>query len=140
MSVQTPSAATEERSTPDLLRDFTSQLTTLIHQEAELARGEIEQKAAKAGAGAGLFAAAGTIALVALGVLAAAAVLALATAVDAWIAALIVGGALLVLAGLTAVTGRSAMSRATPPVPEHAIASAKEDVRATANAVKEARA
>jgi membrane protein len=73
--------------------------------------------------GAGLFG------LYALGALTAAAILALATAVAGWLAALIVAAVYGAIAGVLALTGRSKVTAATPPVPEQATESVKEDVR-----------
>ena len=45
-----------------------------------------------------------------------------------WLAALLVGGGLVVVAGLAALVGRASTRRAVPPVPEEAIAGVREDV------------
>ena len=58
------------------------------------------------GIGAGTFGAAGRVALFAFGALTAAAILAVATAVDAWLAALIVAAVYAAVAGVLALTGR----------------------------------
>lgn len=58
----------------------------------------------------------------------AAIVLLLATALEPWIAALIVGVALLLVAGILALTGKKQVARATPPLPEQAIDSVQQDV------------
>ena len=52
----------------------------------------------------------------------------LATALDAWLAALVVAVALLGLAGLLAVGGKGQLQRATPAAPEQTIESVKADV------------
>jgi hypothetical protein len=67
-------------------------------------------------------------------------VLLLATAVDAWIAALIVAVAYAAVAGIAALAGRSQVERGTPPVPERAIDSAKEDLEAAKRSAREGRA
>jgi heme exporter protein D len=43
----------------ELLSDVSQDITTLMHQEVELAKAEIKQSAARAGKGAGMFAGAG---------------------------------------------------------------------------------
>ncbi len=115
-------------STADLIRRLSEESTTLIRQELRLAQLELQEKGKRAGLGAGMFGAASGLALFALGALVAAAILALATTLDAWIAALIVGGALLAGAGVLALVGKSQVSRAVPPAPERAIESSRADV------------
>jgi heme A synthase len=66
--------------------------------------------------------------VIGLCVLVAAAVLALALVWPAWLAALVIGGAALVLAGLAAMFGRSALRRSLPPVPLWAISSVRQDI------------
>jgi hypothetical protein len=46
----------------------------------------------------------------------------------AWLAALVIGGGALVLAGMAAVVGRSSLRRSLPPVPQWAISSVREDI------------
>ena len=76
-----------------------------------------------------MFGGAGLFGLYAVGALIAAAVMALATAVDAWLAALIVGFVLAAIAGVLALQGKTKVQQATPPVPEEATESVKEDVQ-----------
>jgi hypothetical protein len=52
----------------------------------------------------------------------------IATAVEPWIAALIVGVVLLAGAGVLALLGRKQVNRATPPKPERAMESVQDDV------------
>jgi membrane protein len=63
-----------------------------------------------------------------LGALIATAILALSLAVAAWLAALIVTVVLAAVAGVLALQGRNKVQEATPPVPEQATESVKEDV------------
>jgi len=63
-------------------------------------------------------------------VLLAAAVLGIATALPAWLAALIVAGALLLITAILVLIGVNQLKRGVPPVPEETIASVKEDVNA----------
>ena len=76
-----------------------------------------------------MFGGAGLFGFYGFGALTAAAVLALATAVAAWLAALIVAGVLAAVAGVLALQGKSKVAQATPPVPEQAAESVKEDVQ-----------
>jgi hypothetical protein len=79
------------------------------------------------------------LALYAVGTLTACAILVLATLVDAWLAALIVGAGYAALAGVLALIGRKKVEQATPPVPEQAIESSKEDVEWTKQRARAAR-
>jgi len=119
-----------DRSVSDLLKQLSEQTQTLVRDEIQLALLELKHKGKKAGLGAGLFGASGMIALFGVATLIAALVLALATAVDAWLAALIVAVVLLGLAGLLALTGKREIEDAMPPAPQEAIESTKEDVEA----------
>lgn len=117
-----------DRSVAELLKQLSQQTQTLVRDEIQLALLELKDKGKKAGLGAGLFGASGMIALFGVATLIAALVLALATAVDAWLAALIVAVVLLALAGLLALTGKREIEEAIPPVPQEALASTKDDV------------
>jgi membrane protein len=55
--------------------------------------------------------------------------MAIATALEPWLAGLIVALALLATAGILALGGRRQVRAATPPKPEQAIESAEDDVR-----------
>jgi putative superfamily III holin-X len=121
----------DERSASELLRDLSQQTGDLVRQEMELAKAELRVKGKAAGLGAGMFGGAGLMGLYALGALTAAAILGLAIVLDAWLAALIVGLAYGAVAGVLALTGKKKVEQATPPVPEQAIESSKEDVEWT---------
>jgi lipopolysaccharide export LptBFGC system permease protein LptF len=122
--------ATDQASTGELISRLSQEVSLLVRDEMKLAQLEITAKAKKAGIGAGLFGVAGILALFGAGVLVATAVLALALALDAWLAALIVGVALLAIAGVAALMGRSEVQQATPPVPQEAIESVQQDIDA----------
>ncbi len=112
----------------DLVKQLSEQTATLVRQEMKLAQVELQEKGKKAGIGAGMFGAGGLVAFFGAACLIAAAVLALATAVDSWLAAVIVGVVLLAAAGVAALMGKKQIDEATPPAPERAIGSMKEDV------------
>ena len=97
-------------------------------EEMRLARLEMQQKAKHAGIGAGMFGAAGTVALFGAGALVATAILVLATAIAAWLATLIVAVVLLAGAGAIALAGRRQLAEGARPVPEQAIQSVHEDI------------
>ena len=122
-----------DASTGDLVRRLSTQLSDLVRGELELARAELTEKGKRAGAGAAGFGAAGVVALFGVGALVAAAIAGLATVLDVWLSALIIGAVLLIVAGILALIGRSQVQRATPPVPEQAVAGVKRDVE-TVNA------
>jgi hypothetical protein len=68
------------------------------------------------------------ILLYAVGCLIACVILAISEALAAWLSALIVGVALLAVAGAAALVGKSRLQKATPPVPKDAVGSVKADV------------
>ncbi len=112
----------------DLVKQLSEQTSTLVRQEMRLAQAELQEKGKKAGIGAGMFGASGLVAFFGAATLIAATVLALATALDSWLSALIVGVVLLLVAGVAAVLGKQQLEQATPPAPEQAIESIKQDV------------
>ncbi len=93
-----------------------------------LAQAELTEKGRHARKGAGMFGGAGLVALYGLGALIAAAIIGLGTVIDPWIAAAAVGGGLLLIAGILALTGKKEIEEATPPKPEQAIESVQRDV------------
>lgn len=119
-----------DRSTHEIVGDLTSQVAHLARLEAQLAAREVADKAKRGAVGGGMFAAAGVVALYGCAGLAAAAVLALALVWPAWLAALVVGAALLALAAIVAAVGRSKLRGAMPPVPDETIERTREDLRA----------
>jgi membrane protein len=128
-----------DRSVPELARQLSEQTTELVRKEIELAKAELQVKGRKAGLGAGMFGGAGGFVLYGLGALTAGAILALATAVSGWLAALIVAVVWFAIAGVLALTGKNKVQEATPPVPEQAVDSVKEDVQWTKARAKQAR-
>jgi uncharacterized membrane protein YqjE len=118
-----------EASIAELIKQLSEQSSRLARQEVELAKAELAVKGKRAGIGAGMFGGAGVLGFYAFGALTAAAVLALATAVAAWLAALIVTVVLAAIAGILALNGKRKVKQATPPVPEQAAESVKEDVQ-----------
>ncbi|MEZ5098209.1 MAG: phage holin family protein [Thermoleophilia bacterium] len=118
-----------ERSTGDLVKELTREVSTLVRQEVELARAEVGQKARTTGIGLGMFGGAAVAALLALGALTALAILALDEAMPAWAAALIVTAVWAAIAGVLALRGRDKVKEGGAPVPSETIEQAKEDVR-----------
>jgi len=103
-----------ENSVGELVKTMTEQVSVLIRDEAAL--------------GAGMFGVSGVVALYGAACLLACAIIAISGVVSAWLAALIVGVALLAAAGVMALLGKGRISKATPPVPEQAVADVKADV------------
>jgi uncharacterized membrane protein YqjE len=124
-------SAVRDQSVADLVKQLTEQTRTLARQEIELAKAELAEKGKKAGLGVGMFGAAGLFGFFAFAALTACAVLALATAIDGWLAALIVAALYGAIAGVLALSGRKQVREAAPPVPEQTVDEVKEDVRWT---------
>ncbi len=120
---------TEDASAGQLVAQLTEDISTLVRDEVALAKRDLATAGKRAGLGVGLFGAAGAMAWFGLGTLVAAAVLGLATAMDAWLAALIVAGLLFVIAGAAAVVGKQSVQTAPEP-PRERVESVKSDVSA----------
>jgi uncharacterized membrane protein YqjE len=118
-----------ERPVGELLKELSTQTTTLVRQELELAKAEMAEKGKQAGVGVGMFGGAGIFGMLALGALTACIIAALATGMDLWLAALIVAAVYAAVAGALALAGKQKTRDAAPPAPEQAIESTKEDVQ-----------
>jgi uncharacterized membrane protein YqjE len=118
----------DEKSVGELVQQLSQQTSTLIRQEMRLATAELQEKGKRAGIGAGMFGGAGLVALYGVGAVIAAVIILLGTAIEPWLAALIVGVVLLAVAGILALTGKKQVEKATPPVPEAAMESVQRDV------------
>ena len=119
---------TPERSAGELVKQMSEQVSTLVRDELKLAQLEMTRKGKQAGIGVGMFGGSGMIALYGVGCLIACAILGISRVLAPWLSALIVGVALLAVAGLVAMTGKSRLQRAAPPVPQEAVHSVKTDV------------
>lgn len=113
-----------------LIAGLPAQLIALVKIEIEQAKAELKAKAISAGVGVGMLLAAALLAFFAFATLVATAVLALTLVFQPWLAALIIGVALLVLAGIVALVGVRMLKKGMPPVPTAALESLKEDVHA----------
>jgi Putative Actinobacterial Holin-X, holin superfamily III len=118
----------EEHSVGELVKMMSEQASVLIRDELKLAQLEMTSKGKQAAVGAGMFGASGLVALYGVGCLIACAIIAISEVLAAWLAALIIGAALLATAGLAALLGRRRVRKATPPLPEQAVADVKADV------------
>ena len=113
---------------PQLIRDMLDQASRLVRNEVELAKRDVSNRVTRAGVGIAMMAVAAILALTALDVLAAAAVAALAEAgLSGGIAALIVGGAIIVLALILFFVGKG---RINPKnlAPKRAARSVRRDI------------
>jgi uncharacterized membrane protein YqjE len=117
-----------DRPTGELLRDLSDHTTTLVKQEMELAKAELQEKGKQAGLGAGMFGGAGLFGLGAFAALTACMIAALDQVMEIWLAALVVAVAYAVIAAVLAMTGKQKVKQAVPPVPEQAKDSVKEDM------------
>src|ERR1700741_379869 len=117
-----------ERPIGELVKDLSSQTSTLVRQEIELARAELQQKGKLAGKGAGMLAGAAIAALLALGALTAGLVALLDTAMATWVAALIVMAVWAIVALVLAKAGQTSLQKATPPAPQ-TVETVKEDIQ-----------
>jgi hypothetical protein len=120
--------AAPEQSTGELVKLVAEQVSVLVRDELKLAQLEMSGKAKQAGRGAGMLGGGGIVALYGVACLIASAIIAISHSLQAWLAALIVGAALLLAAGVAAALGRSHLKQATPPVPTQAVDSVKTDV------------
>ena len=90
---------------------MTEQVSTLVRDEMKLAQVEMTRKGKQAGLGAAMFGGGGLIALYGVGCLIACAIIGLSHVVQPWLAALIVGAALLAIAGVAALVGKGRIRR-----------------------------
>jgi hypothetical protein len=119
----------EEPTVGQLVANASKDLSTLVRSEIELAKTELKKTAVAAGTGAGMFAAAGFLVLLAVILLCIAAAYALtALGLHPALAFLIVAGAFLLIAVILVLVGMSALKKAKGP--QRTIDSAKESVEA----------
>jgi uncharacterized membrane protein YqjE len=117
-----------DRPTGELLKELSDHTTTLVKQEMDLAKAELQEKGKQAGLGAGMFGGAGLFGVSAFAALTACLIAVLDQAMELWLAALIVATAYAAIAAVLAVTGKRKVKKAGPPIPEQARDSVKEDM------------
>jgi uncharacterized membrane protein YqjE len=135
----TRDAPAADASIGELVKHLSDVTSRLVRQETALAKIELQEKAREGARGAGMFGGAGLLGVFAFGTLTACAVLVLDLWMSAWLAALIVTVVYAAGAGLLALMGKRHVQEATPPVPEQAAESVKEDVRWAKTRAKSAR-
>ena len=117
-----------ERPIGELVKDLSSQTSTLVRQEIALARAELQEKGKLAGKGAGMLGGAAVAGLLAAGALTAALIALLDKAMATWAAALIVMALWAIVAAVLAKAGQRSLQNATPPAPQ-TIETVKEDIQ-----------
>ncbi len=121
-----PSA--DERSLGEVVSDLSTDLSTLMKQEVQLAKVELKQEVSKVGKGAGMLGGAGLAGWFVLLFLS----LALTFLLDNWlpieVAALITAGLWAVIAAPLALVGRKELQEANPQLPQTQ-ETLKEDVQ-----------
>ncbi|GAB3100118.1 phage holin family protein [Isoptericola nanjingensis] len=117
-----------------LVEQLSEQTTRLVRAEVALAKAELTEKAKRSGIGIGLIAAALVVVLYAVGVLIWAGITGLATVWPLWLSALVVGVAMLLVAGLAvAIAVRQLKKAARRP---ETIDRVKEDVETIKKGVR----
>jgi hypothetical protein len=117
-----------ELGTGELVRQASQQMSDLVRAELRLGMAEVKDKAKQTGMGAGMLSAAGLTALYGVAAGVAAAIAAIALVLPVWAAALIIMGALFVIATVLGLLGRTRVNRGVPPVPAQALESTRRDV------------
>lgn len=115
-----------QRPLPDLLRELSTELTTLVSKQLELAKVELSEKAKEAGQGAGMFGGAGLFGLLALGTLSAALILGLSEFMPGWTAALAISALFGAVGGVLFSRGKAKVGKATPMAPQQTIQVAQD--------------
>jgi hypothetical protein len=113
----------------ELLKQLSEQTATLVRQELDLARAEMQQKGKRAGVGLGLIGVGGVVALAAVGALTATLIMLLAEWMDGWLAGLIVTLVYAAVAAVLGLQGKEKVSEAAPPMPAQTVETVKEDVQ-----------
>jgi membrane protein len=120
----------DEPSVSELVGQASEQVSRLVRDEMRLAASELTEKGKRAGIGAGLLGGAGLFAWFGAAALITSAILALSLVLAPWLAALLMGLVLLLIAGAVSLAGRKQIADATPPIPEEATKSVKSDIAA----------
>jgi cytochrome c biogenesis protein CcdA len=128
--------ARSKRSLFSLIGSLPTLISDLIKAELERFKAELATKLKAAGIGVAFFAVAAAFGFFALATFVAAAVLGIAVALPAWLSALIVAVALLIIAGVLAYLGVVKLRAGSPPTPVETIGSVKQDVRVITGTAK----
>jgi uncharacterized membrane protein YqjE len=113
-----PTQPRDPRSLGEIVSDISTDLTTLVRQEMDLAKAELKQEAGRAGKGAGMLGGAGVAGLMLLVFLS----LALTFLLDNWmpieLGALVTALLWGVVAAVLAASGRKALKESNPQLPK----------------------
>lgn len=120
------SVAPARRSTVELIRTITADLSMLARKEVELARQEVQEGLMARAKAAGALAAAAILVLFVVGFLGLAAAEALDGVMRPWASRLVVAGGFLLLAGAAVLVGRAKQPPLTPKETKRTV---KEDVQ-----------
>jgi len=119
-----------ERTLGQLVADATQDISSIMRSEVALAKAEMKADAQKAGLGAGMFVAAGTLAFLALILLLIAAAYGLvALGLAPWLAFLIVAVVLLIIGAILVAVGKRSVE-SVKGKPERAIKSTQDTIAA----------
>ena len=119
----------DDRSLGDLFSDLARDTGTLVRQEVELAKTELSQKASRAARDIGVLAVGGLVAYAGFLALLAAVTLGLVAAgLDAWLAALLVGGVVGAVGAVLVRRGLGALKR-EELAPRQTVETLKEDAQ-----------
>jgi len=120
--------AVEERSLGDLLSELAGQTGTLVRQEVALAQAEVTNKAVRAGKNVGSLVVGGAVAYIGALAIVAGVILLLAHVIPAWLAALLVGAVIAVVAYFMISSALTDL-RKMDPMPRNTIETIKEDAQ-----------
>jgi uncharacterized membrane protein YqjE len=124
-----------QRSVPEVLQDIVSNLQDIIRSEFRLAKTEIKEEASKAARPAAAFGVGLISGIYGIGFMLLAAVYGLSTVMPAWLAALLVGIILAIVAGAFLGSGREKLKRINLS-PDKAIKSLEENVEWSKHQIK----
>ena len=117
-----------QRSVPEVLEDIASNLAQIVQAEFRLAKTELKEGAEEIAAPGATLGAGGALAFYGLGFLLLAAVYAMSLVMAGWLAALIVGGVLMVVAGILIGAGGMKLKRANL-TPDKTLRTLEEDLQ-----------
>jgi uncharacterized membrane protein YqjE len=121
------------RSVTEVLQDIVANVQEIVRSEFKLARTEIGEQATRAAKSSAPLGSGIVLGLYALGFILLAIVYALEMVVAAWLAALIVGAAVAVVAAILVSVGRKRLEQVK--MPERTMASVKENVQWAKNQI-----
>ena len=124
-----------QRSVPEVLQDIVGNLQDIIRSEFRLAKTEIKEEASKAARPAAAFGVGLISGIYGIGFMLLAAVYGLSTVMPAWLAALLVGTILAIVAGAFIGSGREKLKRINL-IPDKAIKSLEENVEWSKHQIK----